>query len=123
MNANALREIGWQTFFEVQVSPDEMDQQTIARVCAHHGSHVVCISISGEISVPTSIIEPTTGPVAVGDWLLLHPGDKRAERRLDRKSILSRKQNEATEQRLAELRSAATITIAPRVQDMLNKEK
>jgi len=39
------------------------------------------------------------------------------------KSILSRKQNEATEQRLAELRSAATITIAPRVQDMLNKEK
>ena len=39
------------------------------------------------------------------------------------KSILSRKQNEATEQRLTELRSAATITIAPRVQDMLNKEK
>jgi len=39
------------------------------------------------------------------------------------KSILSRKQNEATEQRLAELRSAATIAIAPRVQDMLNKEK
>jgi len=39
------------------------------------------------------------------------------------KSILSRKNNEATEQRLAELRSAATITIAPRVQDMLNKEK
>jgi peptidyl-prolyl cis-trans isomerase D len=39
------------------------------------------------------------------------------------KSILSRKQSEAVEQRLTELRSAATIVIAPRVQDMLNKEK
>jgi peptidyl-prolyl cis-trans isomerase D len=39
------------------------------------------------------------------------------------KSILSRKQNEAVEQRLAELRSEATIVIAPRVQDMLSKEK
>ncbi len=39
------------------------------------------------------------------------------------KSILSRKQDEAVEKRLDELRSAATIVIAPRVQDMLNKEK
>ncbi len=39
------------------------------------------------------------------------------------KSILTRKQNEAIEQHLAELRSAATIEIAPRVQDLLNKEK
>ena len=39
------------------------------------------------------------------------------------KSLLNRKQNEATEKRLEELRSAATIAIAPRVQAMLNKEK
>jgi peptidyl-prolyl cis-trans isomerase D len=39
------------------------------------------------------------------------------------KALLSRKQNEAVEQRLAELRSKATIIIAPRVQDLLNKEK
>ena len=38
-------------------------------------------------------------------------------------SLLSRKQNETIELRLAELNSAATIIIAPRVQDMLNKEK
>ncbi len=38
-------------------------------------------------------------------------------------SILTRKQNEAVDQRLAELRSAATIIISPRVQDVLNKEK
>jgi peptidyl-prolyl cis-trans isomerase D len=45
---------------------------------------------------------------------------KRAELQ---KTILSRKQNEAVANRLAELRSAATIVIAPRIQDLINKEK
>ena len=45
---------------------------------------------------------------------------KRAELQ---KTILSRKQNEAVANRLEELRSAATIIIAPRIQDLLNKEK
>ena len=45
---------------------------------------------------------------------------KRAELQ---KTILSRKQNEAVANRLEELRSAATIVIAPRIQDMINKEK
>jgi peptidyl-prolyl cis-trans isomerase D len=45
---------------------------------------------------------------------------KRAELQ---KSILSRKQNEAVENRLEELRSAATIVIAPRIQDLINKER
>ena len=39
------------------------------------------------------------------------------------KTILTRKQNDAVDQRLAELRNAATIIISPRVQDVLNKEK
>jgi peptidyl-prolyl cis-trans isomerase D len=39
------------------------------------------------------------------------------------KTILSRKQNDAVTNRLEELRSAATIAIAPRIQDMINKEK
>ena len=45
---------------------------------------------------------------------------KRAELQ---KTILSRKQNEAVANRLEELRSTATIVIAPRIQDLLNKEK
>ena len=45
---------------------------------------------------------------------------KRAELQ---KTILSRKQNEAVENRVEELRSAATIVIAPRIQDLINKEK
>ncbi len=46
-----------------------------------------------------------------------------AKREELQKSIMSRKQNEAIEQRLEALRSAATIQIVPRVQDVLNKEK
>lgn len=38
-------------------------------------------------------------------------------------SLFARKETEAIEARLAELRSTATITIAPRVQDLINKEK
>ena len=45
---------------------------------------------------------------------------KRAELQ---KTILSRKQNEAVANRLEELRSTATIVIAPRIQDLINKEK
>lgn len=45
---------------------------------------------------------------------------KRAELR---KVLLSRKQNEVIQKHLADLRSAATIIISPRVQDLLNKEK
>jgi len=37
--------------------------------------------------------------------------------------LFARKETEAIEARLAELRSTATITIAPRVQDLINKEK
>ncbi len=38
-------------------------------------------------------------------------------------TILTRKQNEVVTQRLEELRGEATIVIAPRVQDLINKEK
>ena len=46
-----------------------------------------------------------------------------AKREELRKTLFSRRQAEVIEQRLSELRSAATISIAPRVQDLLNKEK
>jgi len=38
-------------------------------------------------------------------------------------SLFARKETEAIEARLAELRSTATISIAPRVRDLINKEK
>ena len=46
-----------------------------------------------------------------------------AKREELQKTILARLQNEAIENRIKELRETAVIEIAPRVQDMLNKEK
>ncbi len=39
------------------------------------------------------------------------------------KALMNRKQTEAIQKRLDELAETATITISPRVQDLLNKEE
>lgn len=93
----SLEELGWQPHFDQQVSVEESEELTIARVHAHHGSHILFVSKTGEISVPTSIVEPESNQasgyssVAVGDWFLLDPVDHRSIRRLERKTVLARR--------------------------------
>jgi ribosome biogenesis GTPase len=105
MNTSPLRQFGWQPFFDRQVSAEDPSQHLVARVCAHHGSHVLFLSESGELSVPAAIVESATvensdesaatdnaaSNIAVGDWFLLSPTDHRAVRRLTRKTVLHRK--------------------------------
>jgi ribosome biogenesis GTPase len=94
MNRNPLNELGWQPFFEQQVSELEFDSCFVARVCAHHGSHVILMTVDGEIQVASSLLEVEKqefSTVAGGDWFLLDPKDHRAQRRLDRKTELARK--------------------------------
>lgn len=96
---NELRELGWQPHFEQQVLAEDFDRFLLARVCAHHGSHILFLTIEKELSVPTSIVEladdgtETTeySNIAVGDWFLLDRDDHRAVRRLQRKTVLARK--------------------------------
>ena len=87
---STLRELGWRDCFDSQLSPSEKQDLTVARVGAHHGSHIFCMEEHGSFSVPTSLIEPC-GPLAVGDWILLEPLDHRGVRRLDRESLIERK--------------------------------
>lgn len=101
MEPMSLLELGWQPFFENQVEHEESQSCVIARACAHHGSHILFLTPHGELSVPTSIVETdefgnpgfTPGPssIAVGDWFLLNADDHRVVRRLERKTLLSRK--------------------------------
>ena len=91
-----LRTLGWQAFFDRQISFEEREQLLIARVVAHHGSHILFVSCDGEFTVPTAIVESNRGDetfsmIAVGDWFLLNPDDHRAVRQLERKTVLSRK--------------------------------
>ncbi|MEM7456161.1 MAG: ribosome small subunit-dependent GTPase A [Planctomycetota bacterium] len=91
MNDDLIR-LGWQNHFEQQISPEEREQLLLGRVGAHHGSQILFLTCESEITVPVSIVEQSSvSDIAVGDWFLLEPNDHRAVRRLDRKTVLSRK--------------------------------
>ncbi len=90
MNLQALHALGWKPCFEQQLSVADVDDLTTVRVAAHLGSHVLCMSQSGEITVPTGLIV-SLGEVAVGDWLLIDPDTQRGVRRLERESLITRR--------------------------------
>ena len=94
MASFTLQELGWQNHFEQQVSLDQTELVR-ARVVAHHGSNLIFLSESGELSVPTSIVEnrnaDESSGAAVGDWYLLDPNDYRGVLRLERKTVMARK--------------------------------
>jgi ribosome biogenesis GTPase len=85
-----LRAIGWNPFFEAQLTPADLQSTVIVRVSAHHGSQVEVYAEDGEFRVPIQSAE-ARGKVAIGDWLVLNAADHRALRLLDRKTLVSRK--------------------------------
>ena len=90
-----LSELGWQPFFEEQVTVDEKENLVAARVAAHHGNQVLFLSDQGELTQDVSLVEEDQelgfSEIAVGDWYLLEPKTFRAVRRLERKTSLARK--------------------------------
>ena len=96
MGELSLPELGWQPFFDQQVSVEESREKLVARVIAHHGSRILFAAELGELNAPTSIIEPNEiqsgySNIAVGDWFLLEKESHRCVRLLERKTILARK--------------------------------
>ena len=90
MNVAALEALGWKACFENQLSVSEAEEMTVARVGAHFGSQVLCISADDEWRSPASLFR-ACGELAVGDWLLVDPETQRAIRRLDRESLVARR--------------------------------
>jgi len=90
MTTPALRAIGWNSFFEDQLAPAELESVILARVSAHHGSQVALYGETGEFRIPVQSAE-TEGKVAVGDWLVLNDAGNLAIRRLERQTLLARK--------------------------------
>lgn len=90
MTTPTLRALGWQAFFEDQLSDGERESAVLARVSAHHGSQVAVVGDSGEFRLPVQSAE-AFGKVAVGDWLLLNDSGDKALRLLERQTLLSRK--------------------------------
>lgn len=94
-----LANLGWQPFFQQQLSLEELERLTPARVIEQHRSLFEAITPNRTISLPVTSSLP---PLAVGDWVLLGP-DGKFNRRLDRKSCFKRKApgSQLTEQLIA----------------------
>lgn len=90
MTADELRALGWKPAFHQQLLPDELQSLKLARVGAHLGSQMLCLSAANEFMLPTVLLR-ACGELAVGDWLLLEPDTNRGVRRLERVSLLTRK--------------------------------
>lgn len=83
-----LRPLGWQSFFEEQLSEDDFALLPL-RIDAVHRARMTALSDEGQVAVglpPRS----DTSQFAVGDWVLVHPVTHALARRLDRKALLQR---------------------------------
>lgn len=88
MNNNfSLYQLGWQPFFQQQLSLAELESNNIARVIAHHRTHYVLQAEAEQVELAITSNLPN---LTVGDWLLLDQNMMYC-RQLERKSVFKRK--------------------------------
>jgi len=83
----SLSQLGWQAFFQQQLSLEEWENHVAWRVLAQHRATLELIS---ECGLFTLALTPNMPSLTVGDWLLLDL-DCKFVRALDRLSLFSRK--------------------------------
>ena len=86
-NFYTLANIGWQPFFQQQLTLEEWDEVVPARIIEHHRSEIVVITTDKTIHVALLSNMP---PLVVGDWVLLNKQNQFC-RLLERKTCFSRK--------------------------------
>jgi len=86
-NSLSLRQLGWQPFFQQQLTLSELEDSTIARVVGHHRNEYVLQLEHKQLKLPITTSLPT---MTVGDWLLLDHSE-RFKSLLERKSTFKRK--------------------------------
>jgi len=62
-----LLDLGWQAYFQQQLSLDDLESNRIARICAQKGSHYELMSEFGLFSLESDSDMPT---MTVGDWVV-----------------------------------------------------
>lgn len=82
-----LSQLGWNHLFQQQLSLEEYETTTAARVVGQQRSMLDLLTADGKQTLP---ITASTPKVTVGDWLLLS-SDHQFHRLLDRSSLFSRK--------------------------------
>jgi ribosome biogenesis GTPase len=86
-NKISLPQLGWNAFFQQQLSLEELENYIVSRVLEHHRSRYLVQTETEQFSLE---IRPNMQPLTVGDWLLVD-ADKQFIRALDRLTLLSRK--------------------------------
>jgi len=104
-NDFSLLSLGWQTFFQQQLTLEEWGVLNPARVMEQHRGSVEVRDAHGLHTLP--LLQSMPG-LTVGDWVLL-TGDAQFVRALERKSIFKRK---AAGSKLAEQLIAANVDTA-----------
>lgn len=85
----ALAALGWSSFFDDQLEPDE-ESLARMRIATVHRARMTAESAFGpvKLNLPN---QASTADYAVGDWVLVDPGTRMPERRLERKTTLQRR--------------------------------
>ena len=86
-NTYSLRQLGWQPYFQQQLTLAELESCHIARIIEQHRNQYILQSEQGLIDLPVTSSLPK---LTVGDWLLLNQ-DHHFDRALDAKSVFKRK--------------------------------
>lgn len=83
----ALNQLGWQPFFQQQLTLEDYEKAHAARITEHHRSQYV---LAGEQGTVTLEILSSMPSMTVGDWVLLDD-ENHFVRQLDRSSLFVRK--------------------------------
>ncbi|CAA0102335.1 Small ribosomal subunit biogenesis GTPase RsgA [BD1-7 clade bacterium] len=102
---HSIANLGWQAFFQQQLSLDEWDTCHPVRVINQHRNQLMVTDGNTEHSLP---ITPSMPSLVVGDWLLLNE-QLQFHRSLDRKTRFARK---AAGSKIAEQLIAANVDTA-----------
>ena len=104
----SLPELGFSADFQSQLTPEEFETLVPMRVTEVHRSSVDALGEAGADRLPmTGLLADAS--VSVGDWILVDPAAKRAERVLVRKSEIKRRA--AGEESVAQLIAANIDTL------------
>jgi ribosome biogenesis GTPase len=99
----SLPMLGWNNLFQQQLTLDDLEQHTVARITEHHRSGYKLLSEHGEVDLH---IHKSLPPMTVGDWLVLDHAQQFVKL-LERQSLFSRK---AAGSKVAEQLIAANVT-------------
>jgi len=82
-----LPQLGWKTFFQQQLTLEELTEFMIGRVIEQHRSSIIVMAEQGQVTLTLAL---NSERVCVGDWILFDES-LRVYRSLERQSLFERK--------------------------------